>query len=151
MKKMLDDPTAFRPMKVTASRELGIGFELEPVIKKVTLDKVRLYTGWPQSRSYHNDYTEAHLKGLREPILLGNQILDFIFELLIKFFGQGYLGGNLSVELIRQMHADDVITTKGIIQKKVVEGDAVRLILDVSCENQFGEKVIFGTASGLVH
>lgn len=151
MSAMIDDPTAFRPMKVTASRELGIGFELEPVVKKVTLDKVRLYTGWPQSRSYHNDYAEAHRKGLDEPILLGNQILDYIFELLIKFFGQGYLGGNLSVQLIRQMHADDEITTRGIIQKREVEGDALRLILDISCENQFGEKVIFGTASGLVH
>lgn len=147
---MIDDPTAFRPMKVTASRELDIGFELEPIIKKVTLDKVRLYTGWPQSRSYHNDYPESHKKGLKEPILLGNQILDFIFELLIKFFGQGYLGGNLSVELIRQMHADDEITTRGVVTGKVVEGEAIRLTLDISCENQFGEKVIVGIASGFV-
>ena len=151
MSTKFEDPTAFRPMKVTASRELENGFELEPIIKKVTLDKVRLYTDWPQSKNYHNDYPEAYDKGLKEPILLGNQILDHIFELLIKFFGQGYLGGNLSVELIRQMHADDVITTRGIIREKVVEGDAVKLILDISCENQFDEKVIIGTASGLVH
>ena len=145
------DPTIFRPMKVTASRETEVGFELEPITKKMTLDKMRLYTGWPRAKHYHNDYAASYEVGLQQPIVLGNQVIEHIFELLIKFFGRGYLGGKLSVKVIRHMHPDDEITTKGVVREKVVEGDAIRLILDVWCENQRGEKVIVGTASGLVH
>jgi len=34
------DPTAFHPVKITADRETEIGFELEPITKKITLAEV---------------------------------------------------------------------------------------------------------------
>jgi len=146
----VDDPTAYVPMGVIASRETEVGFELEPIVKKVTLDKMRLYTRWPQSKSYHNDYAAAQVVGLKRPIILGNQVLENIIELLMKFFGQDYLGGNTHIKFIGQMHADDELTIRGVITDKVAEGDAIRLILDVWVENQHDEKVIVGIASGLV-
>ena len=45
---------------------------------------------------------------------------------------------------------DDKITTNGIVREKVTKDDAVKLILDVWCENQHGERVVLGTATGLV-
>ena len=145
------DPTAFCPMKVAASKETKVGFELEPITKKVTLDKMRLYrVGWPRIKSWHNDYEEAHNWGVDKPFVLASQVTEYIGELLIKFFGKGYLGGNLSVSYIRPMLPDDEIITKGIVREKITEGDAIRLLLEVWCENQYGEKVIVGTASGLV-
>ena len=145
------DPTAFRPMKVTASRKTEVGFELEPITKKVTLDKMRLYrVGWPQIKGWHTDYEAAHKSGVDQPIVFASQVTEYIGELLIKFFGKGYLGGNLSVAYIRPMWPDDEIITKGIVREKMEEGDAVKLILEVRCENQHGEKVIVGTASGFV-
>ena len=54
------DPTAFAPMAVAADESLPIGFELEPVTKKITLDKARIYEGWPGRRSRHCDYDAAH-------------------------------------------------------------------------------------------
>jgi len=145
------DPTAFRPMNVTANRKTECGFELEPIIKKVTLDKMRLYRiGWPRVKGWHTDYEEAHKSGVDQPIVFASQVTEYIGELLIKFFGKGYLGGNLSVSYIRPMWPDDEIITKGIVREKIPEGDAIRLVLDVWCENQHGEKVIVGTASGLV-
>ena len=145
------DPTAFRPMKVTANRETEIGFELEPITKKVTLDKMRLYrVGWPRIRGWHTDYEEAHKSGVDQPIAFASQITEYIGELLIKFFGKGYLGGDLSLAYIRPIWPDDEIITRGVVREKTAEGDAVRILLDVWCENQHGEKVIAGNASGLV-
>ena len=48
------------------------------------------------------------------------------------------------------MWPDDEIITKGIVREKIAEGDAIRLFLEVWCENQHSEKVIVGTASGFV-
>ncbi len=150
MSTMPIDPTAFRPMKVTASKETEVGFELEPITKKMTLDKMRLFQRWPRSKNIHDDYAAAQKEGLRKPIVQAVQIAEHIGELLIKFFGTGYIGGNISTKIIRMMEVDDEITTKMVVREKVVEGDAIRLILDVSCENQRAERVIVGTASGLV-
>ena len=52
----LTDPTAFTPMKVTAGKDLPVGYELQPITKKISLDKTRIYEGWPASRSRHCDY-----------------------------------------------------------------------------------------------
>ena len=76
--------------------------------------------------------------------------MEYLGELLIKFFGPGYLGGTLSLAITRSAWPDDVITVKGTVREKTAEGEGLRLILDVWCENQHGEKVMVGTASGLV-
>ena len=151
MGTQLVDPTAFRPMKVTAGRNTEVGFELEPITKKVTLDKMRLYrAGWPRVKGWHTDYDAAHKSGVDQPIVFASQVTEYIGELLIKFFGKGYLGGTLSVSYIRPMWPDDEITTRGIVRERIVVGDAVKLLLEVWCENQHGEKVIVGTAGGFV-
>lgn len=145
------DPTAFRPTQVTADRSTEIGVELEPITKKVTLDKMRLYrVGWPRIKGWHTDYEEAHKSGVDQPIAFASQVTEYIGELLIKFFGKGYLGGNLSLAYIRPIWPDDEIITKGIVREKTAEGDAVELLVEVWCENQNGEKVIAGTMSGFV-
>ena len=144
------DPTAFKPMKITASKDIEVGFQLEPITKKVTLDKMRLYRSqWPRIRNWHNDYTIAQNWGVDQPLIFASQIMEYFGEMLIKFFGTGYLGGNLSLSITRSAWPDDVITVKGMVREKEVDGNTVRLILDVWCENQHGEKLMVGTASGL--
>jgi hypothetical protein len=145
------DPTAFQPMKVTPDRNTAVGFELEAITKKVTLDKMRLYRSqWPRYRNWHNDYDIAQNWGVDKPIVFASQVMEYIGELLIKFFGEGYLGGRLSISITRPVWPDDEIVTRGVVRERALEGDAIRLVLDVWCENQHGDKVVVGTASGLV-
>ncbi len=146
------DPTMYRPLKVTASRELPVGFVLEPFTFKVTLDKMRLFEyDWPWERNIHNDYAAAHKEGFRKPIAAGNLLLDKLGDALIKFFGAGYIeGGTISVRVVHITEPDDELMFQGSVRDKVVEGDMMRLVLDVQFVNQRGEKVLFGTASGLV-
>jgi hypothetical protein len=151
MEFLKSDPTAYRPMKIIASREIEAGFQLEPITKKVTLDKMRLYRSqWPHLRNWHNDYAVAQKWGVAQPMAFASQIMEYFGELLIKFFGAGYLGGTLSLAIIRSAWPEDVVTVRGTVREKVAEGENIRLILDVWCENQSGEKLLVGTASGLI-
>lgn len=145
------DPTAFQPMKVIAGRHTEVGFEIEPMTKKLTLDKIRLYRSqWPRIKNWHNDYEIAQNWGVDMPLAFASQVMEYLGEMLVKFFGEGYLGGNLSVSIIQSVFPEDTVVTKGIVREKVVEGEAIKLILDVWCENQRGEKVIVGKATGFV-
>jgi acyl dehydratase len=143
------DPTAFRPMATPASRDLPVGFALEPVVRTISLEKSRIHEGWPGIRTRHCDYEAAHATGTPAPIANGGQVALVLGELFIKFFREGYIGGTLSFNLIRQTQLDDVLTAKGVITDKRPEGDRVRLELDVWLENQNGDKVLVGKASGL--
>lgn len=143
------DPTAFAPMAVAAEESLPIGFELEPVTKKITLDKARIYEGWPGRRSRHCDYDAAHATGLPAPNINGALVAGVLGELFIKFFGENYIGGTLSFNLTRQVQLNDELTARGVVKDKVAEAAGTRLVLDVWLENQNGDKVLVGTASGL--
>ena len=136
-------------MHVTASRETPVGFELEPITRTITLDKSRIYQGWPATRNRHTDYAAAQATGLREPNMNGGQTTEYLGELFIKFFGTGFLGSKLSISFIGFVALNDQITAKGVVRERIVEGDRVRLVLDVWLENQRGEKVLAGSASGL--
>jgi acyl dehydratase len=142
------DPTGFRPMRVTACRDTPVGFELEPITKKVTLDKSRIYQGWPATRNRHSDYAAAQASGLREPNINGGQTAEYLGELFIKFFGTGFIGGKLSIKFIGYVALDDEITARGVVTERIEESDRVKLVLHVWLENQRGEKVMVGSASG---
>jgi acyl dehydratase len=142
------DPTAFRPMRMTARRDTPVGFELEPITKKVTLDKSRIYQGWPAVRNRHTDYAAAQATGLREPNINGGQTAEYLGELFIKFFGFGFIGGTLSIKFLGFVALDDQVTARGVVTERIVENERVKLVLDVWVENQRGEKVLVGTASG---
>ena len=59
-------------------------------------------------------------------------------------------GGTLSVSFIRYTIPGNTISAKGVIKEKVVEGNSVRFIADVWCENEFEEKITVGTADVVV-
>lgn len=150
MTNVTTDPTAFMPMAEPASRDTEVGHELEPFVRNITLDKMRIVSNWPKNKDFHNDWGAAQKNGLKQPIAIGVVLVDQIAGLLLRFFREGYLGGGLSIKYIGLILPDDVITTRGVVTRREDDGDSLKLHLDVWCENQRGEKVIVGTASGLV-
>jgi acyl dehydratase len=143
-----NDPTAFRPMQVVASPETPVGLELEPITKVFTLDKSRIYQGWPAARNRHTDYSVAQQTGATVPIMNGSQSAEYLAELFIKFFGAGYLGGRLTINFIKPIVIDDVLTARGVVTEREMQGDRVKLVLNIWLENQRDEKVLVGMASG---
>jgi acyl dehydratase len=142
------DPTGYRPMQIVSSPDIPVGFELEPITKTVTLDKSRIYQGWPAVRNRHTDYPAAQATSLREPNINGGQLAEYVGELFIKFFGAGFVGGSLAISFIGFVSIDDTVTARGIVREREIDGGRVRLTLDVWLENQRGDKVLVGTASG---
>jgi len=81
----------------------------------------------------------------------GPLLLSQLSRMMMIAFGEGWIkGGKLSAKIIRPAYAGDFITAKGIIKEKLPENSGVRYVCDVWVEKQTGEKVIVGTASGLV-
>jgi acyl dehydratase len=144
------DPTAFQPLATPASRDLPIGFAIASGVKKITLDKSRIFQGWPSARNRHTDYAAAQATGLREPNVNGAQSAEILGELFIKFFGTGYLGGTMSINFLGFVLPNDELTARAVLVDKRPEGERVRLVLDIWLENERGQKVLAGTASGLV-
>jgi hypothetical protein len=66
-------------------------------------------------------------------------------------FEQGWIeGGRCSLQLRRPVYLPQLCVAKGVVARREVEGSAVRLYCDVWIENERGEKVITGAASGLI-
>jgi hypothetical protein len=145
-----EDPTAFHPLSVVACSETQIGYEVSPVVKRMTLDKSRIYQGWPEVRNRHTDYQAAQASGLSEPNINGGQIAECFGELFMKFFGVGYLGGSLAISFLSFVALDDEITTRARVVDRVKDGNGLKLVLKLTAENQDGVVVAAGTASGLV-
>jgi len=136
-------------------KDLDIGYEILPVSYKVTQEKINIYSRFvfrgQDRKNIHTDDETAKKAGLPAAVAQGRYPPAYISEELLKFFGRGWFeGGKLSVTFVKPIFADDTVTVKGIIKDKVTEGDIIRLVLDVWLENQNGEKVTLGTASGLI-
>ena len=58
--------------------------------------------------------------------------------------------GKMDVRFVMYTVPGDRITAGGSVKEKVPEGDAIRLVCDVWCENDSGVKTLVGTASALV-
>jgi hypothetical protein len=148
--ELIRDPTAFQPLSVVATRETEVGYELPPLVKRMSLDKSRIYQGWPEVRNRHTDYEAAHASGLSEPNINGGQIAELFGEILMKFFGTGYLGGALSVAFLNFVALDDEVTAHATVAERIEADDRLRLVLKLTAENHHGVVVAAGTASGVV-
>jgi acyl dehydratase len=51
---------------------------------------------------------------------------------------------------IKPVLAGDRLTVHGVVKEKRPDGGRTRVVVEVWCENQHGEKTAVGTASGLL-
>jgi acyl dehydratase len=122
---------------------------------EITPEKIARYSRFVfygrDTKNIHTDDEVARRAGLPRALAQGRYPVAYISERLMEFFGLGWLqGGKLDVAMVKGIYPGDTITVKGIVTEKQPEGAATRLLVDVWLENQDGEKVTVGTASGLV-
>jgi acyl dehydratase len=143
------DPTAYRPASVVAGRDVEVGTTLDPIRKKVTLDKCRIYQGWPRTRNRHTDYAAAQATGLREPNVSGGQVAESVGEMFIKFFGEGFVGGSLSVTFLGYVNIDDEVSVHGtVVGRDLTDDGRVRLTIRMTAQTQDGRTVLAASATG---
>jgi len=133
-----------------ANKETPVAHPLPTVRKVIKLENMRLFSGWPV-RTMHTDWEIAKKSGLPAPIAQGLMAQAYITEICVHFFGKSWFEtGKLDVRFVMYTVPGDRITAGGSVKEKVREGDAVRLVCNVWCENDTGMKTLVGTASALV-
>lgn len=102
-------------------------------------------------QNIHTDEEDAKREGLPAPVATGPQVAALIFRQLRSAFGKGWVvGGKFALNFCRPVYVRDFCVTRGKVTGTEKEGDKLRVICDVWIQNQNGEKVIAGVASGLV-
>lgn len=103
-------------------------------------------------QTIHTDMEAARREGLEAPVAIGPQVASLIFRQLRTAFGRGWLeGGTCELTFRRPVLVTDFCVARGKVRGvSASPGGSTRVECEVWIENQRGEKVIVGSASGLV-
>lgn len=127
---------------------ITVGQKLPSLTKEVAQRKIDAYSG-VRPRSIHTDEAWARAKGFRVPLAQGMMSTAYVSEMMTGFLGAGFVkGGSMSVTFTRPVYAGDRLTVCGVVTDKRPENGATRVVVEVWCENQHGEKTMVGSASG---
>ena len=107
--------------------------------------------GWPL-KNIHTDYDAAKKMGLSTVYVSATQYLGYIAEFMMDLFGEGWLsnGTTDNLKFPRPVTEGDTILVKASVQSKEQEGDRTRFDFDLWCENQDGDQVLAGKATGFL-
>jgi len=129
--------------------QVGVGQELPSLEKHLAQRRIDVYSG-VRPRSIHSDEAWAHEKGFRTTLAQGMMSTAYVSEMMTRFLGAGFVkGGSMSLAFVKPVYAGDRLTVHGVVKEMRPEGAGTRMVVEVWCENQDGEKTAVGTASGL--
>ena len=137
-------------MATTTTHAVSLGQELPQLVKEIPQRKIDAYSGVRPS-SIHSDEAWARKKGFPAPLAQAMMSTAYVSELMTRFVGAGFVkGGTMSMAFIKPVLAGDRLTVHGVVKEKHPDGGRTRVVVEVWCENQHGEKTAVGTASGLL-
>jgi len=126
------------------------GAKLPELLKEVSQRKIDVYSG-VRPRSIHTDESWARAKGFPACLAQAMMSTAYISELMTRFVGAGFVkGGTMSMTFIKPVLAGDRLTVHGVVKERRPDGGRTRVVVEVWCENQHGERTAVGTASGLL-
>ena len=132
------------------TKDLQIGQSVTGVSKKISLERMRGFSGWP-SKNIHTDEEFAKASGLPGPVASGTMYEAYLVDRMLEWFGDEWITyGKLELVFIKMVLAEDVLTPKAKIISNQ-EGNTFREIqLEIWYENQKGEQVAKGKAFGRI-
>ena len=134
---------------MTIIEALAVGQELPVLEKEPSQRRIDVYSG-VRPRSIHTDPDWARQKGFRTTLAQGMMSTAYVSEMMTRLLGAGFVkGGTLSMAFIKPVYAGDRLTVHGVVKELRPEAGRTRVVVDVWCQNQHGEKTAVGTASGL--
>lgn len=141
--------------KITKDTPEGTEFSGKP--KTVTEEMVCAFSGgfpkgpdWPK-KNIHTDLEFAKSCGLPTRAASGAMFQGYLTELMIDLLGDKWLsGGKMELKFIAIVDVGDKLLPKAVVQSKYIEDSGAKFVMEVWCQNQYGNKVIVGTATGLV-
>ena len=128
---------------------LAVGQELPVLEKEPSQRRIDVYSG-VRPRSIHTDEDWARQKGFRTTLAQGMMSTAYVSEMMTRLLGAGFVkGGTMSMAFIKPVYAGDRISVHGVVKELRPEAGQTRVVVEVWCQNQHGEKTAVGTASGL--
>lgn len=123
------------------------GAELPSIARQFRLEDFKR----ADEQTIHTDVEAAKREGLEAPVAIGPQVASLIFRQLRAVFGKGWFeGGTCELTFRRPVLVTDFCVARGTVKSIASEGNGKRVACEVWIENQRGEKVIVGSATGLV-
>jgi acyl dehydratase len=110
---------------------------------------------WPE-HNLHSDTEAAAREGLPGPVASAPQLIAMVHRQMLACFGMGWLaGGTVDLKMIKPVFVGDVTTAKGRVTGVALAVDASgterrRVTCEVWVERLGGQKVLVGTATGLL-
>ncbi len=136
--------------RLEVAEAITIGQELPRLVKEMSQRRIDAYSG-VRPRSIHTDDAWAREKGFRAPLAQGMMSTAYISEMMTQLLGAGFVkGGRMSIAFIKPVYAGDRLTVHGVVKEKRPESGGTRVVVEVWCENQHGERTAVGSASGVV-
>ena len=136
-------------MATTTTDAVSIGQQLPQLVKEIPQRKIDAYSG-VRPRYIHSDEAFAQKKGFRAPLAQAMMSTAYVSEMMTRLLGAGFVkGGTLSMAFIKPVYAGDRLTVHGVVKETRPEGAGTRVVVEVWCQNQHGEKTAVGMASGL--
>lgn len=137
-------------MATTTTDAIAIGAELPQLVKEIPQRRIDAYSG-VRPNYIHSDEAFARKKGFRAPLAQAMMSTAYVSELMTRFVGAGFVkGGKMAMTFIKPVLAGDTLTVRGVVKERQPEAGRTRVVVEVWCENQHGEKTAVGTASGLI-
>src|SRR5258706_4885128 len=128
----------------------AVGQELPPLAKELTQRRIDVFSG-VKRRSIQSDEAWARQKGFRTTLAQGMMSTAYVSEMMTRLLGAGFVkGGTMSVAFIKPVYAGDRLTVRGVVKEMRPESGGTRVVVDVWCENQHGEKTAAGSAGGIL-
>ena len=137
-----------------ASAELSN--ETIPVLTKtITQVKINQFEscGILDRQNIHNDPELAMQRlGTTYPIASGRMSVAFAAESLRKFFGAEVFNhtGTVNLKFLRPVKEGDTITVGGTVNSRETVENGTKVIVDLYCENQNGDKTAVGQGTAIV-
>jgi acyl dehydratase len=129
------------------TQQSAVGLELPEFACQFTLAHFKR----ADEATIHTDMEAAKREGLAAPVATGPQVAALIFRQLRTCFGQGWIeGGRCELTFRRPVYVTDFCVARGVVKRREESAEGVRLHCDVWIANAAGDKVIVGSASGLV-
>jgi acyl dehydratase len=134
----------------TTAQAITVGHVLPTLTKEIAQRRIDAYS-IVRAKSIHTDEAWAKAKGFRAPLAQGMMSTAYVSEMMTAFLGAGFVkGGTISMAFLQPVYAGDHLTVHGVVTETRAEGEVTRVVVEVWCENQDGERTAAGTASGLV-
>jgi len=127
--------------------------------KRKTISETRVFAfsggrfdaqGWP-AKNIHTDLEFARSCGLQTRSVSATQYMGYLIELMLDLFGKSWLSyGRMDLKFIAIVDVGDQLVSKAVVTSREPEGSKTKFSLEIWCEDQRGNKVVVGTAIGLI-